>query len=165
MNYGDFLLGLLSGAILGIISQITSYYFAKKNLKIQQEQNERILKTQLFHEDRKKAIIELDGILKKSYKSLREFSNAVASFLDGESGIFVPIKLRNELKGKLQEIWNYLDTKQIELYGEPPEEPPDDYEAWAEAFPEKALDAEITQRLSTLKSSMRDKIKEYVSEE
>ncbi len=165
MEYVDFLLGLLSGAFLAIITQIIGYYFAKKNLKTQQEHSERILKIQLFHEDRKKALIELDGILKKGYRTLNDFSNSVESFLDGDSGIFIPIKLRNELKKELQDIWNVLYSKQIEMYGPEPEYEEEDYEDWAKDFPEEALDAEITERLSKLKGSMRSKIKEYVSEE
>ena len=120
---------------------------------------------QLFHEDRKKALVELDGLLKKSYKSFRDFRNSVESFLDGSSGIFIPIKLRKELKKEIRDIESFLLDKQIELYGEPeiPEE--DDYEAWAEDFPEQALDIEIGTRLRGLKGSMRDKIKKYISEE
>jgi hypothetical protein len=38
-------------------------------------------------------------------------------------------------------------------------------EDWDEAFPEQALDAEVRQRLSGFKGSMRDKIRKYVSEE
>ena len=165
MEYVDFLLGLFSGAFLAIITQIIGYYFAKKNLKAQQEHSERILKVQLFHEDRKKALIELDGILKKGYKTLNEFSRSVESFLDGDLGIFIPAKLRNELKKELQDIWNFLYSKQIDMYGPEPEYEEEDYETWAEAFPEEALDAEITERLSKLKGSMRSKIKEYISEE
>ena len=165
MEYVDFLLGLLSGAFLAIITQIIGYYFAKKNLKAQQEHSERILKVQLFHEDRKKALIELDGILKKGYKTLNDFSRSVESFLDGELGIFIPTKLRNELKKELQDIWNFLYSKQIEMYGPEPEYEEEDYEAWTEVFPEEAVDAEITERLSKLKGSMRSKIKEYISEE
>ena len=165
MEYVDFLLGLFSGAFLAIITQIIGYYFAKKNLKAQQEHSERILKVQLFHEDRKKALIELDGILKKSYKTLNDFSRSVESFLDGDLGIFIPTKLRNELKKELQDIWNFLYSKQIEMYGPEPEYEEEDYEAWTEVFPEEAVDAEITERLSKLKGSMRSKIKEYISEE
>jgi len=165
LEYVDFLLGLFSGAFLAIITQIIGYYFAKKNLKAQQEHSERILKVQLFHEDRKKALIELDGILKKGYKTLNDFSRSVESFLDGELGIFIPTKLRNELKKELQDIWNFLYSKQIEMYGPEPEYEEEDYEAWTEVFPEEAVDAEITERLSKLKGSMRSKIKEYISEE
>lgn len=165
MEYADFLLGLLSGSVLAIITQIIGHYFTRKNLEAQQEHSKMILKMQLFHGDRKKAVIELDGLLRKSYKSLRDFSNTIKAFLEGTSSIFIPISLRNELKKELQDIWNFLYDKQIEIYGSEPEYPPDDYEAWAEVFPEKALDFEIKDRLKNLKGSMRDKIKKYISEE
>lgn len=155
MEYLDFLLGLLSGVFLAIVTQIIGYYFAKKS---QQEQSERILKIQLFHEDIKKALIELDGVLKKGYKTFGEFSRSVESFLDGDLGIFIPTKLRNELKKQLQnareDILKYLPSKQID----------NGPEAWTEVFPE-ALDVEIIERLNKLAGSMRRKINEYISEE
>lgn len=176
MEINDFLLGLFSGGVLIIISQVIGHYFARRNLKaqqehsekvvkMQQEHSERVAKMQLFHEDKKKALMELDEVLKKSYKTFPDFKKGVESFLDGSSGIFLPEKLCKELKKELQSIDAFMWEKLEDIYGPPPEEEPDDYEAWAEAYPEDALDAEIRSRLMGLKGSMRDKIKKYISEE
>lgn len=160
VEYIDFILGLLSGAVLTLITQIVGHYFSRKNLKTQQEHSERILKMQLFHKDRKKALIELDEILKKGYKTFRDFSSSVESFLDGSSGIFIPTRLGDELKNEINKIWSLIYGTGI-----PEPEPEEfDYESWAKAFPEEALGYEITDRMHRLKGSMRDKIKKYISE-
>ena len=152
-----------------IVSQFIGHYFARKNLKAQQEHSERIAKLQLFHEDKKKALVELDGLLKKGYKTFPDFRQSIESFLDGSSGIFIPDKLRKELKKEMRDIDDFLFDKIQEIYGQyEPDYPPDeeeDYEAWAQDYPEEALDAEVRQRLGGLKGSMRDKIKKYISEE
>lgn len=165
MDYLDFALGLFSGVILVTVGQVVTYYLGKKSLKAEQEHSERILKAQLFHEERKKALVELDEILKKSYKTLDDFNKSVEAFLNGQSGIFLPTKLQNDLRKEMKDIRDYLYSKQIEIFGEEPDYPEDDYEAWAAAFPEQALDVEVMNRLSKLKGSMRSKIKEYVSQD
>ena len=123
---------------------------------------------QLFHEDKKKALIELDELFKTSYKTFNDFKKAVITFLDGKQGLFLPRKLRKELRGEVLKLDSFLFNRLVELghYQEPPDEDyEDDYEAWAKDFPEQALDAEVRQRLSGLKGSMRGKIKKYISEE
>ena len=165
MEIADYLLGLLSGGVLIIVSQIIGHYFARRNLRAQQEHSLRTVKMQLFHEDKKKALVQLDEVLKKSYKTFPKFKDRVESFLDGSSGIFLPDKLRRELKKEVRDIDSFMWEKLEDLYGPPPEYEPDDYEAWASHFPEAALDAEIRERLSGLKGSMRGKIKKYISEE
>ena len=157
----NFILGLISGIVLAIIG----YYFTRKSLKAQQEYGERILKMQLYQEDKKKALIELDELLRKRYKTFPKFKESIESFLDGSSGIFLPDKLRKELKKEIRDIDAFMWEKLEDLYGPPPEYEPDDYEAWTEAYPEQALDEEIRSRLRGLKGSMRSKIKKYVSEE
>jgi len=135
---------------------------------MQQEHSERVAKMQLFHEDKKKALMELDETLKKSYKSFSDYKTGVESFLDGSSGIFLPEILCKELKKELHDIETFMWKRRDDLYGpepEPDEPPDDDYEAWAQDFPEQAIDAEIKSRLMGLKGSMRGKIKKYISEE
>lgn len=67
------------------------------------------------------------------------------------------------------DIDSFLIERQMEIQGITDEDigygREDEYESWAEDFPEQALDHEVRRRLSGLKSSMRDKIKDYVSEE
>jgi hypothetical protein len=166
LEYGDFLLGLLSGIVLTIIGQVIGYYFTRKSLKTQQEHSERIFKMQLYQEDKKKALIELDELLKKRYKTFPEFKKSLESFLDGSSGIFLPDKLRVELRKEVLNIDAFLHAKMEELYGSEPEPEYPDYEDWIEALsPEEEVDMEVEQRLSGLKDSMRQKIRKYVSEE
>jgi len=171
LEYIDFALGLISGIFLAIISQIIGHYFSRRNLKAQQEHSLKVIKMQLYHEDRKKALIELDELLKTSYKTFDDFKKAAMAFLDGKQALFLPRKLRSELRGEVLKLDGFLLNRLIELghYEEPPEGFVEDWEAesaaWAEAFPEEALDAEVRERLSGLKSSMRDKIKKYISEE
>lgn len=59
LEYVEFLLGWLSGIISSVIAQIIGHYLSKKNLKAQQEHGERILRMQLYRENKKKALIEL----------------------------------------------------------------------------------------------------------
>lgn len=168
MEYGEFALGLISGLIIAIITQIVAHYFSKKSLDAQQEHSLRIAKMQLYHEDRKNALIKLDELFKKGYKTFSEFRNTISTFLNGSLGLFLPDKLRGELKKEIQDIDQFLLEKQIDLYGGPPEEwfEEDDYEAWFESLsPEERVDIEVRDRLSKLKGSMRNKIKKHISEE
>jgi len=126
---------------------------------------------QLYHEDRKKAVIELHELLKVSYKTFGDFKKAAMTFLDGKQALFLPTRLRSELKGEVLKLDSFLTKRLFEIgyYQEPPEEYFEDAQAeaaaWAEAFPKQALDAEIRERLSGFKSSMSDIIKKYLSEE
>jgi hypothetical protein len=166
LEYGDYALGIISGLTIAIITQIIAHYFSKKSLEAQQEHSLRIAKMQLYHEDRKDALIKLDELLKKGYKNFSEFRNTIITLLDGSTGLFLPDKLRKELKNEVEDIDSFLLKKQIEIYGEPPGYESDDYEAWFEDLsPEERVDVEVKDRLSRLKNSMRDKIKKHVSEE
>lgn len=75
------------------------------------------------------------------------------------------------MRGEVLKLNSFLTSRLFEIgyYGEPPDLEDYDYEAeaaaWAEAFPKQALDAEVRERLSGLKSSMGDRIKKYLSEE
>lgn len=164
MEYVDFLLGLFSGIVLTIIGQVIGYYFTRRSLKAEQEHSERILKMQLYQEDKKKALIELNELLKKRYKTFPEFKKSVESFLDGSSGIFLPDKLRDELRKEILDIDGFLYRKMEELYGPEPEPP--DYEDWIQDLsPEEEVDMEIEQRLRGLKDSMKRRIMKYISPE
>lgn len=153
--------------IVALITQLIAYYFAKKNLEAQQEHGLKTLKLQLFHEDRKKALIELNELLMKWYKTYPEFARKIRYFLNGKSGIFLPKKLRKELEKEIHDIDDFLSRKELELYGRPPEPESylNDYEKWIEVSPEEEVDMEIKSRLGGLKRSMRDKIRKYASEE
>jgi len=171
LEYLELVLGWLLGIFSLVIAEIIRDYFAKRNLETQQEYNLKALKMQLYHEDRKRALIELDELLKTNYKTFDDFKKATIAFLDGKQALFLPRKLRSELRGEVLRLDGFLLNRLIKLghYQEPRDEWLEDQEAeaaaWAEDFPEEALDAEVRQRLSGLKSSMRDKIKKYVSEE
>jgi len=170
LEYSEFILGLLSGVIIAIVTQIIAHYFSKKSLEVQQEHNLRIAKMQLYHEDRKDALIKLDELLKKGYETFSDFRNTINTFLNGSLGLFLPDKLREGLKKEIQDIDQFLFEKEIEIFGEPepPEEFPEEYEheAWlASISPVERVDVEVRDRLSRLKGSMRDKIKKYISEE
>jgi len=171
LEISDFSLGLISAIILAIITQVIANYFSRKNLIDQQEHNLKTLKMQLYHEDRRKTLIDLDEMIKVSYKTFDDFKKAAMTFLDGKQALFLPTRLRNELRGEMLKMDGFIIGRLAELghYEEPPDEYLEDYAAeaaaWAEAFPEEALDAEVRERLSRLKSSMRDRIKKYISEE
>ena len=165
MEYGELALGLISGLVIAIITQIIGHYFSKKSLEAQQEHSLRIAKMQLYHEDKKNALIKLDELLKKYYKSFPQFRNAITTFLDGSLGLFLPHKLREELRKEVRDIDSFLLEKEIDLYGEPSGYGEDEHEAWFESLsPEERVDVEVRDRLSKLKGSMRDKIKKYISE-
>jgi uncharacterized membrane-anchored protein YhcB (DUF1043 family) len=170
LEFSEFALGLISGLIISIITQIIAHYFSKKSLEAQQEYSLRIAKMQLYHEDTKNALNKLDELLKKNYNSFMEFRDDTRTFLDGSFGLFLPDKLKEELKKEMQDIDQFLFDKEIELYGEPSEEwlqtSQNDYEAWFESLsPKERVDEEVKERLSSLKSSMRKKIEKYISTE
>jgi hypothetical protein len=80
--------------------------------------------------------------------------------------VFLPEKLRLELKKEMNNIDRFLFEKELEIYRWEPAEPDEgEYKAWfKDLSPEEQLDVEVTDRLSNLKGLMRDKIKKYVSE-
>ena len=163
-EYFEFLLGWFLGIVSLIIAEVIGYLFTKRNMKAEHEYSERMLKAQQFQEDKKKALVELDELLRKRYDTFQNFEKTVESFLDGSSGIFLPEKLKQELKNEVQDVSSFLSKKIEEFYGTEPE-PPDDYEDWAEALsPDEEIEAELEARLKGLKSKMRGKIKRYVSE-
>lgn len=164
MELSDFAPWILA-IFVAVFTQLIAYYFSKKNLEAQLEHNSKTLKMQLFHEDRKKALIELNELLMKWYKTYPEFTRKIRYFLNGKSGIFLPEKLRKELEKEMQDIDDSLKLKELELYEPEPEDYLDDYERWIEVSPEEEVDMELKSRLGGLKRSMRDKIKKYASEE
>ena len=166
LEYFQFALGLISGIVIAIVTQIIGHYFSKKSLEAQREHNLKSVRLQLFHEDRKKAMIELDKLLKAGYKRFRDFRNTLDSFLNSSSGLFLPDNLRKELKSEIQNIDQFLFEKRIEIEGPPPEFEPEEYEAWFQSLdPYEAVDVEVRDRLSRLKRSMRDKIRKSISEQ
>jgi len=70
LEYLELVLGWLLGIFSLVIAEIIRDYFAKRNLETQQEYNLKALKMQLYHEDRKRALIELDELLKLTTKPL-----------------------------------------------------------------------------------------------
>lgn len=168
MEYSEVLLGWLLGIGSLVIAQAIGYYFSKRNLESQQEHSERILRIQLYHGERKKALIQLDELLKKRYKTFREFRDSVESYLDGSSSIFLPATLRDELREEIMDISIFIRKEEQKF--EPPEPPPEffeeEHEEWLRSLsPWEAIDEEAKSRLSGLKSSMRNKIRKYASEE
>ena len=113
MEYGEFALGLISGLIIAIITQIVAHYFSKKSLDAQQEHSLRIAKMQLYHEDRKNALIKLDELFKKCYKTFSEFRNTISTFLNGSLGLFLPDKLRGELKKEIKTLTNFCSRNKL----------------------------------------------------
>jgi hypothetical protein len=156
---------LTSGVAIAIITQIVAHHYSEKSLKAQRELSLTVARMQLYHEDRKDALVKLDELLKQGYKSFREFRNTVTVFLDGSTGLFLPERLRDELKKEIDDIDSFLTEKEIEIYGWEPPSDEGEYEAWFEDLsPEEQLDVEVKDRLSKLKGVMRDKIKKHVSE-
>lgn len=168
-NLETFALGLISAIALAIITQIIAHYFSRKSLKDQQEHSLKVVKMQLFHEDRKKALIKLDSLLKEYYPKFSDFRKTIDEYLDNSESMFIPLELRKKLAKQTLDLDSFLTERQMEIYGITDQDigggEEDEYESWAQDFPEQALDNEVKSRLSGLKSSMRDKIKDYVSEE
>jgi len=143
---------------------VIGYLFIKKNMKAEREHSEKMFRMQLYQEDKKKALIELDELLEKMYNTVQDFQKAVESYLDGSSGIFVPEKLKEELRQEIRSVNAFPSERLEEMHGVEPE--PDDYDDWAEAIsPEEELDQEVETRLRGLKSQMIERIRKYVSEE
>lgn len=126
------------------------------------------MRIQSYHEDRKDAIVKLDELIKRNYRTYPQFRNAVNEFLDSSSGLFLPAILKTELRGQLIAIDGYLQERQFEIYGEPDEDPnaEEEYKSWFnDLSPDQQLDIEIERRLSALKSAMTRKIEEHITDE
>lgn len=119
---------------------------------------------QLYYIEKKEALLKLDELLKKKYKTFPDFKNVVEIYLDGPEGIFLPEKLRNYLEKQVADVSLFLSIKEAELYGEPPDYS-DDYQDWLESLtPEEQVDNELSERLSSLKKNMRDSIKKQIAD-
>jgi len=79
-EYSPYILPLISGVVIAIVTQIIAHYFSEKSLKAQQENALKIARMQLYHEDRKDALVKLDELLKTSYKTFSDFRIAITSF-------------------------------------------------------------------------------------
>ncbi len=164
-EYGPYILPIISGIAIAIVTQVVAHYFSKKSLEAQRENSLKITRMQLYHEDRKEALVKLDELLKKTYGTFPQFRDAISSFLDGSIGLFLPAGLRNELRKEVDDIDRFLLRKEIEIQGEP-EYDQDEYEAWfADLSPEEQLDVEVRDRLSRLKENMRSKMEKHLSDE
>jgi hypothetical protein len=158
------LLGWFLGIFSLIIAEVIGYLFTKRNMKAEHEYSERMLRAQQYQEDKKKALVEMDELLRKKYDTFQNFEKAVETFLDGSSGIFLPEKLKEELRNEVREVSVFLSKKIEEVYGPTPEIP-DDYEDWIEDIsPDEEIDVALETRLRNLKSEMRGKIRKYVSD-
>jgi hypothetical protein len=165
-EYDVYIFPLLAGITIAVVTQIVSYLLSKKNLDAQREHSLKLARMQLYHEDRKEALVKLDELLKKTYKTYSEFRDAVNAFLDGSSAIFLNDKLRKDLKKELYDIDAFLTEKELEFFGPPPEQDEQDYGDWFESLsPDQQIDVEVENRLTSLKGTMRDRIKKHVSEE
>lgn len=164
MEYFEFLLGWFLGIASLVIAEVIGYLFTKKNMKAEHEHSEKMFRIQLYQEDKKKALIELDELLKKKYNTFRDFQASVESYLDGSSGMFVPENLKEDLRQEIRSVNDFMAEKIEQIYGPEPEL--DDYDDWAEDIsPEEELDQGTETRLRGLRTNMREKIRKYVSEE
>lgn len=188
VDYSIYILPILSGVIIAIITavvtQVIAYHFAKKNLALQCENSLKLTKMQndnslnlmkaqyenslklatleLYHGDRKDAILKLDEILKKEYKNYPEFENTLNEYLDGSSGLFLPQALRQSLKQETDEVDKLVSELDLEMNGPPPEY--DD--EWFEELPRwEQLDQEIKDKLRSIRPTLREKIRRYISGE
>jgi hypothetical protein len=167
-EYSAYIFPLISGVVIALVTQIVAHYFSEKSLKAQQANALQIARTQLYHEDRKDAVLKLDELIKKNYKTYPVFRNAVNTFLDSSSGLFLPVALKRELRKQLLELDAFLQEKEFEIYGEPEEDPhaEEEYESWfSDLSPDEQLDVEIEQKLESVKGNMRDKIQKHMSDE
>jgi hypothetical protein len=100
MDFTPFIIPISSGVVIALVTQSVAYYYSKKSLEAQRENSLKIARMQLYHEETKEALVRLDELLKKSYKTFPDFKKTVNEFLDGSAGIFLPKKLRLDLKKK-----------------------------------------------------------------
>ncbi|WGM89556.1 MAG: hypothetical protein NUK63_00060 [Candidatus Bathyarchaeum tardum] len=160
---------MVSASLVAIITQVIAYYFTKKSLERQQEHSLKVMKMQLFHEDKKKALIKLDELLNADYPSFSKFTQNIRDYLKSSESIFIPLELRKKLSNRISDINSFLLKRDLEFHGVTEEELANNdqemYEDWAKEFPEYQYDNKIRDRLSELTTSIRDEIKKYVSEE
>ena len=82
MDYSPFIIPIASGILIAVVTQSIAFYYSKKSLEAQRENSLKIVRMQLYHEEKKEALLKLDELLKKNYKTFYDFKNAVNDFLD-----------------------------------------------------------------------------------
>jgi len=161
----DYAAGFLSGLLVSIIVAYLQFWFSKKTLLMELDQNERNLKLQLIHDDRNKALAELYSIMDRKYKSFFEFQSAVESFLNGVSGAFIPSEIARDIRGEFLKIGAELDK-----IG-PPEPSPEEEEHWEEQFEEyyrrlpveERIEEDVRNMTRAFKSQIKEKIRKKIS--
>lgn len=160
IDYGIYIFPIISavvsGVVIALVTQIVAYRYAKKNLAEQSKNNLKVVRMQLFHADRKEAILRLDDLLKKEYKTYPDFEKALKEFLDGGSGLFLPEVLKQELKREMSETDKLVRKFELDMYGEPPDvDDRDDesYDNWFENLPPwEKLDIKIKNDFTQLEN-------------
>jgi hypothetical protein len=132
--------------------------------KMQNENSLKLTALELYHQDRKEAILKLDVILKKGFKNYPDFEKELKEYLDSSSGLFLPQALRQSLKQETDEIDKLVNELDLETHGDPPEY--DDSDEWFEELePWERLDQQIKDKLRTIRPTLRERIRKYISGE
>jgi hypothetical protein len=108
------------GATAAIISSLVSTHFSNRAADSR-------LRIQLYHENQQNAMRYLYDSL-SNIKTYDELSQKTNTFLDGFEGQQLPQLLRNEIRSKVHEYWEYLCEHFPELYGEASDEEIEEFE-------------------------------------
>jgi hypothetical protein len=155
----DYFAGFISGLLVSVIVSYVQFWFSKKTLNMELEQNERNLKLQLTHDDRNKAFAELFRLMDRKYKSYFEFQSAVESFLNSLSGALIPSEIARDIRQEFLKIGAKLDE-----IG-PPEPSPEEEEHWERQFEEYYESLPIEERVETEAKNMTQAFKSAIKEQ
>jgi len=85
--------GVVLGAFLGFVSGVLLTYLSTW---LQSRSEERKLKAQLLHQDRRNALAELYQIVEAEYNSYDKFAHEVEVFPRGFQATFLPLSARGQ---------------------------------------------------------------------
>lgn len=89
-------------AIVGIVSLGLTFYFNRKTL----QQSEKNLKIQLFYEDKKKAIFELNKILR--FSDNLSTKSSLIHFLESPESQYLPLDTKSSVLTYIKEIEGFM---------------------------------------------------------
>jgi hypothetical protein len=161
----DYFAGFFSGLLVSVIVSYVQFWFSKKTLSMEIEQNEKNLKLQLLHDDRNKALAELFKIIDREYKSYFDFQSAVESFLGSLSGAFIPSEIAKDIRGEFLKIGGKLDSIGPPKPSEAEEEHWEkQFEKYYQSLPyEDRVGMEVKNMTQAFKSKIKERIRENIN--
>ncbi len=157
------LAGVGSGTIVGVASLVLSYLSNKRTL----EQSEKNLQTQLFHEDRKRALVKLSALLDEEILDAPEGSflglkTTLWNFLRSLDGQFLPDDTRKMIINEIKKLNKSAEGSYEQI--EPSDEEIERFERerYNNLDEFERFDQDFSEQIRQAKEAIRNKIREDI---